>query len=651
MTKENENKKQDRIVSPPNNEFDREELKQLKDFTKGIFDKTLQDEFENFLEGSVEVRGKNKPEGEETRSISLRELTRYENPAISNVESLYGVFNPETLSIDTFDLMKEDPTISAGLAFIKLPIFALPWRVECDDDRIRLFVEDALKRVWRKLVRSLLTAVEYGFSSHEKIFEMRRMKVERKSSDGKMKKHFDRTALVYKKFKPHHPDSIRVRLDKHGNFNGITQMQTAGKASEVKVKKYKCFFFTHDEEFGNVFGKSRLKPAYKYWYWKEIIYNFMLMYYERRGSPPIIAHAPPGQGKKSDGTRVDNLQTALDLASSLLSNSIGVIPFEQAKNGSENQWGVDYMSDDKRGEMFIEAINHLDSAILRALWIPERAITQGGTGSYSMASVHADLFLMAELGLVNDIEASINEQVIPLLVQANFKPEERFPCYFVMDSMDWNRKIALKEIFIEMLRNVDNFVQGGLKPRKLPSFEQMAKALQIPVEDFEDEIEGDPTDKGDSSEGKGNVFPIGPKEGPIKREARTSFPGSREVDRRDIRPGGTRADQMRAKMSELFDEIGDMGIEEIFAPQPDEEGNISPVEMLRSEMIMKAQTEEGLHDIKKGLSRIKIWSGRELIQNFDLMGFMEIIREIDHMPDHYLEILSEAMKRQLSEDE
>lgn len=656
MTKEKDNTK-DRLVSPPKAELSREDHKELRDLTKAIFDPKLMGEFDSFLDGNVKVVGStSSKDPDQVKSISLRELTKYENPAITNVQSLYGIFNPETITIDTLDLMKEDPTISSGLSLIKLPICALPWRIECEDERIKMFVESALRKVWRKLIKTLLSAVEYGYSSHEKVFEIKNIKVEKKEPDGSVTKHFNGNALLYKKFKSHHPDSIRVRLDENENFDGITQMQQGGE--EVPLKKHKCFFFTHEEEFGNVFGKSRLKPAYKYWYWKEIIYNFMLMYYERRGSPPVIAHAPPGQSRTSAGTRTDNLQTALDLASSLLSNSVGVVPYEQAKNGTENMWGVDFMTDDKRGEMFIQAIEHLDAAILRALWIPERAITQGsGSGSYGMSSVHADLFLMAELGLVNDIEAAIDEQVIPVLVQANFKPGDRAPCYFRMDSMDWNRKIALKEIFIEMIRNYDNYVQSGLKPRKLPSFEEMAKILQIPVEDFEKEIEGDPTESAKSTEDKSekdeddNVVDM-PKPGnPLKRERRESFTGSREVDRNNLRPGGKRAEQMRAKLYELYDEMGDMGVEEIFAPQPDESGKIPLTERLKSDLIYMAQTPEGLHAIKKGLSRIKIWSGMELIQNFDLMGFWEMVRSLHIMPDHYIEMLNESMKRMLSEDE
>ena len=444
-------------------------------------------------------------------------------------------------------------------------------------------------------------------------------------------------------------------------FDGINQSRFNGV--DVNLKKYKCFFFTHNEEFGNIFGRSRLKPAYKYWYWKEIIYNFMLMYYERRGSPPIIAHAPPGQSKSSSGTRIDNLQSALDMASSILSNSVDVVPYEQAKNGNDNMCGMEYLTDDKRGEMFIAAIDHLDIAILRALWIPERAITQSGSsGSYSMASVHADLFLMAELGLVNDIEAAVDEQIIPILVQSNFKPEDRAPCYFKMDSMDWNRKTALKDIFVEMIRNIDTMIQSGLKPRKLPSFEEMAKILQIPIEDFETEVEMPDSDENnktkinpdqqdvDNGDNNTNIVSMNKNLPPKKR--RVSIPkGTRDNDRSDIRPGGRRADQIRARMHELFDDVDNAGgIKEIFAPTPDEHGNITPAERLRSDMVIKAQSLEGLHEVKKGLARIKIWSGVELIQNFDLMGFWEIFRHLALLPPHYVEMLHEAMNRQLSEE-
>ena len=623
-------------VSPKKGTDQPHDLDELRTFTRAIFDGELQRHFEDFLHGTVKVKGR--PTSDEISSVSLRELTRYENPVIQYVEEQYGVYNPDEIAISTYDMMKRDPTISAGLAFIKLPILALPWRIECVNPKIKAFTENAVKRVWRRLARSMLTAVEYGFASHEKVYDLKKVKVKKRNPDGSYEIQFDGMALLYKRFKCHYPDSIEIEFDYHENYAGITQLQRGGK--EVYLPPRKSFLFTHEEEFGDLFGRSRLKPAYKYWYWKEVLYQFMLMYYERRGSPPVIVTAPPGTSKDSAGNRIPNIDRALELGSSLLNNSIAAIPYEAHKDTKENQWNVSYLSDEKRGEMFLSAINHIDAAILRALWIPERVLTQqsGSGGGYSMATVHADLFLMAELGLISDIESAVDEQILPVLVEANFKPEDREPCYFKMDSLDWNRKIALKEIFITMLRNIDTIVKAGGRPLQIPSISQMAQILQIPLEDFEQEVvfDGDNEDN-DSEMGK---------QSPVKN--RTSFPGSREADRRIVTPGGKRAEQMRAKLQEVLD---DMGVEDIYSPRQNEDGTVPVPERIRVDIIKKAQTEEGLNEVKKGLARLKVWSGDELIQNFNYLGFWEIARVIEYMPDHYVEILNEAMNRTLSEDE
>lgn len=660
-----ENKEGIRLV-PPKESMGAGATKELLQFTRAFFDKNLQDDFTDYIkDGAVKVAGRKSVKPDDPIRVDLVELTRHENPAIANVTATLGVYNPETITVETFEMMKKDPMISAGLAFIKLPITALPWRIECDNERIKHFLEHVMKRVWRRLIKSTLTAVDYGFSSHEKIFTITNVTVKKVTKGGQKETYYDGRALIYRKFKAHYPGFIEVQLDDKENFTGVVQ---TGSHGDIALRKDKCFFFSHDEEFGNIFGRSRLVAAYKFWYWKEVLYQFMLMYFERRGSPPIIATAPPGESQTAGGVRTSNMKLALDLGASLLSNTIAAIPYEESKNGRENMWKVEYLSDDKRGEMFIQAINHLDAAILRSLWIPERVITQeGGGGGYSLASVHADLFLQSELGLINDVESAIDEQVLPILIDANFKPEERAPAYLKMDSLDWNRKIALKEIFIEMLRNMDNMVQVGLRPRVIPSLEALANILNVPVESFDEEVEEVEIPlPAPGTQPAGNTVPGAQKMPPKvlpggkavpRRAKRESFPGSREVDRKTITPGGDRAEKVRAK-SKLSADLGvsmdDEGISylDIYKPEADENGEIRMVDKIRLEIMKQVlSSPDGLMAVKTALTRLKVWSGTDFIYQFELMGTEDIIRALRYMMDFHIEILYEAMNRKLSEDD
>lgn len=644
------------------------ERKKYLELVEPMFDRQLQEQFSKFLKGDVRIKGK--PKKQETPVIDIREKSHIGNSAFSVVAGIYGAYNPETIPIETFDLMKKDPQISAGLAFIKLPIIALPWRIECDDEAVGRFVEQALSKIWRPLIRSTLTAVDYGFASHEKVFEIDKVKVTKKTKAGKKKTFYNGNALVYKKIKPHHPSTISIDINKYDDVIGVTQ-HSIGGYDEVTLGKNKFFLFTHDEEFGNPFGRSRLVAAYKYWYWKELLYQFMLMYFERRGSPPVIATAPLGKSTDTSGTRRENLDVALDVAASLLSNSVAALPYQTNKNTNENMWSLDYLLDDKRGEMFIEAINHLDVAILKALWIPETTVTEGS--GYSQSSIHADLFLMAEKGLVTDIEQAINEQIIPIIVQANFRKNKQAPCTIEMESLDFNRKIALKELFLELIRNIDNMVQLGMRPKVFPDIEKMADLLQIPVSTFDAEIDvgtangtEDPNAApGTSKAGTQKVIPIdrAKTKAVPRRATRTSSSGSREVDRKKITPGGKRADQMRGagaltedhlkKLEDYIKEEPGTGqdiIEEMYVPQKDETGKVPISEKTRLELLKLAVTTEGLKEIKKGLTRIRIWSRGDMITNFELMDGFDMVRAINLLQDFNVDILWEAMSTKLSED-
>jgi len=437
----------------------------------------------------LQEQSKAKPD--KVRKIDFRALTKYANPAIDTVTADIGQFNPDIIDVTTYELMRKDPQLAAGLAMIKMPLMALPWRIESDNEDIAQFCEYALKIVWKTLMKSLLTAVDFGFAAHEKVWQRKEILVQsiKRSGDGddgekvRKKTHFKGDAVIYKEFKPMYPSSVLMKFEKDV-FVGIEQTGVFGMTDKdsPQIPARKSFVFTHDKEFGNMFGRSRLKPSYKIWYWKELMYQFMMQYYERRGSPPIIVTAPPGESVDSGGTVKDNLVVALDLGASFINNSTGALPYEESGSGRENMWSVDYLLDDRRGTMFIDVINHLDAKCFLALWVPERLGERQTGGSFAETNIIVDLFLLSEKALITEIEDHVNKFILPQLVEFNFVKSKRAPAYLKMDQLDWNRRLAVKEIFIEMLRNVDTMVQAGIAPRVMPALEKMAGILEIPVE-------------------------------------------------------------------------------------------------------------------------------------------------------------------------
>ena len=456
------------------------------------FDEELKTEFATFLQEKAKVipisknkgKGEYKKEGKEP--ISFKELTSYSNPALSAGGKWSGDdTNPDSIDVDTYTLMRRNYQISIGLAVIKMPIISLPWIIECDHIDVQKTVEWMIEKVWKKFVKTSLMAVDYGFAVHEKVWTRENVKISDIDKEGKETVYYKGDIVYYKKLKPNHPASVRMKFDENQNLIEIVQESGFGK-DEVRLPIRKCFIFTNDEEFGNPFGVSRLKNAYSVWYYLTLLLQFMMQYFERRGTPPTVATAPPGRSQDANGSEIDNLELALRLATSLISSSVAVIPYQANKDGSENMWRLDTFSDDQRAPMFIEALGHLEAKCLRALFIPESVISNSSGETSGSNSVSADIFLMTQKGLISDLECAINEQIITPFIQANFPPEKQRKASIRLEPLSFERKATMKELFVEMLRNIDTFVQMGIAPNLIPSVEQMANILEIPLETFKD---------------------------------------------------------------------------------------------------------------------------------------------------------------------
>ena len=185
--------------------------------------------------------------------------------------------------------------------------------------------------------------------------------------------------------------------------------------------------FTHGKEFGDLYGRSRLEAVAETWWWSRDIYRQTNQYFERRVNPPIKARAPKGQRTDSDGKVRENLELAESLAEALKAGGTATFPAEFDDNGNP-LWDFQYLLDDKRSEMFLSYIEHLDVKKLRGLLVPERAVTQyAGSGSYAMARTHVDVFMQMEQALADEYLDHLNRYVLPQMVLYNLGPRAPVP--------------------------------------------------------------------------------------------------------------------------------------------------------------------------------------------------------------------------------
>lgn len=410
-------------------------------FLESYLDKKLQQKFEQFV-----------LERQRSSSVPTGERAAWGRPYLSYWGGMPGSYDPSGVTLEDYAQMRYSPQIAAGLGVIKGPILAAQWWVECADKDIEIFVGAELKRLWYATLRGLLLALDFGFSALEKVWTL-------DDPSG------DSVKISLKKLKDLDPRNLEILSDERGDFAGLKQTYP----QEVTLPPEKCLIFTNQKEFGNLYGTSRLRPAYEPWYWQILIYQFCNRYFERRGAPPIKATAPPGKTMVS-GVEKDNLDLIYQAAAGLKDNAVVAMP--SLRDGQGNRlWDLEFLEDDKRGEMFLAYIEHLDQKILRALLVPDRLITQQEVGSYALSRVHAEVFLQQEEALLGDILDHLNNYLLPQMVFYNFGAQAPH-AYIRSEGLSPELKPLLKDVFLEMVR------QG----RAYPAMEELAKALGLKIE-------------------------------------------------------------------------------------------------------------------------------------------------------------------------
>ena len=303
-------------------------------------------------------------------------------------------YNSDSLTSRQVREMLTDPQIIAALNIIKLPMIQNSWDVDCEDDNIREFVKETLNPLWTRLLTNALTALEYGFSAQEKVFE---------EKDG---------YIVLDKLILAKPWLVTLSLTDDGSFNGFVYGAT------VDIPPEKAFWWTYNFRYGNYYGQSILKSAHEIWRVKKLIMLFANRHYERRGTPPIIVKYPTqpqvtGNDKLSPNLEAQNILKIVE------SSPVVAVPRQIRGDKTIDLWEIESLAQDLKGDQFINYIDYLDRLILRSMFIPDKII-YGDEGSYSLSQTHSNLFMRFLQGIYNSLIEWINNYIVNQLVELNF---------------------------------------------------------------------------------------------------------------------------------------------------------------------------------------------------------------------------------------
>ncbi len=410
-------------------------------------------------------------------------------------ETADGIMQQKTaakISIGRLKKMRTDGQIQLGLTAIKAPVIGtladVP-AIEGDDPEVNAFVDTMLEGFWKSLVRSSMNGLDFGFLPHEKIFEREDFTWSWQVKEGAKTVDKESTltmAWVLKKLKDIDPEGVKIWVEGDSeSFAGFTE-----KGKEVKdiVPAPKAFVFTPEREFGNLYGKPRLIPPYEPWTTFTILEYFSNRYFERFGEPGIKVGYSPDPVQNESGTRETYPgELAAAAAEAYKGNGIYLHPSVYDEATKEPIYTFDIISDDRRGSDWIGILDFHLKRILRALLIPERALTQDTqVGSLASAQAYHEHFVLMLQQVVESFVEHVNLYIVPEIIRLALGAD-RATAKLIAPSISTENEMLIDEL-IKVAAKDDESV------REIIDWTNMLITNNIPIIEKAEDDNGDDTE-------------------------------------------------------------------------------------------------------------------------------------------------------------
>lgn len=358
-----------------------------------------------------------------------------------------STYNNDDISIATYRKMRLDPQVSACLNVIKFTMQRIDWYVE-GDEQAKKVLEKSISNVWNDLIRSITKGLWAGFSPNTKVFTM------------------DGGNIVLKKIKDLSPETCRVKIDKYGNYDGFYQ-ELNGK--EYIPPQY-GFWYANQMEDGDLYGNSMIKPAYKPWYYSELIHLFANRYYERFGEPVVLGRAPVGDTvEDKDGNKKDSMSAIQSAGEGIRNNTVLTIPSDRDDTGNF-LYDISYLESQMRGVDFDVYLKRLDLEKARAIFVPDLLLGSGNVGSYALGLEHKATFITGIMGIVDDFFQFINKYISQQIIELNYPSQSAVLKYTPLSKVTEEAVVAI--------------VRDLVKTGKIdPEIQAMSDRIGIPLEE------------------------------------------------------------------------------------------------------------------------------------------------------------------------
>jgi hypothetical protein len=332
---------------------------------------------------------------------------------ILNIHQLMGWLQwPDNIGLETYERMVQtDETIAAGLEFVTLAaVSRLGEYVNEDRPDIQEFIRENFETMQGSLseaVGNMLAALWAGFTVTEIVL---------REGGG----WFWLEALETLE-----PSSVRLHVvddggPRHGQVDKVYQWW--GTAWQVEIPGEKVIHFCNRRlgvRAGNPYGTSRLKSVYKWWALKDPMIAAWGLTMQRYGTPfTFIETAGNGNDQilMPDGAVVSRADYLTELIDSMGTGTGMVLSPGEKVTLAQLSRSV--------GDDFRALQDYCNRVMLRGILVPILLLDNTDVGSYALGQKHFDLFLLGLQHLLLQVTEVLLEQLIRLLIELNFGPQE-----------------------------------------------------------------------------------------------------------------------------------------------------------------------------------------------------------------------------------
>lgn len=405
------------------------------------------------------------------RHAEIKSLKELELQRGTSIPALFNQFykfiqNPSTVSVETFKRMIDtDETIGSGMDFLITCLVARLGRYNHKSKEVTTWMNKRLQEMeggWTNVVKEILSAAWAGFYVGEKVWY---------NTDA---------GFTIRKIIPLPPSTVLFETDWAGEItqDGILQYQRnynpalmagmgyfgglSGSQSgftsgiprpdmhaklgdlpfpirsantfnylSIRIPRLKCVHYAFDAQgkFGNPYGRSLLRRAYKYYVMKDAFLQMLAIALDRKGTPLTVVYADPNvtlidaskagaagnqSGKVNVGIRAD--AAAQKAFANIHNDSTIILPGKKGQT-----FDLEFAEQGANQDAFIAAIDMCNKAQMRALLVPSLIFGNGdGSGSFSLGQEHAKTFDKILDGMLAGAGQVLMEQVIREMIAYNF---------------------------------------------------------------------------------------------------------------------------------------------------------------------------------------------------------------------------------------